>query len=168
MLLMNHTASCPYAPTCDPSLIEGRRKEAANRFHHLQTLCPGHSRLETGTRAHKCGRLERRSDLYRDGHLSRISPELGGHVNWFHSRKCERGRMMRLHSRLSHKHGNCLGEPGPRYPQHPLAVSFEWNFSRFKDVYGESCELVKEEDCLVRVRQRDATQATCPTNRVIV
>jgi hypothetical protein len=60
---------------------------------------------------------------------------------------------MRVHSRLSHKHGKCLGMPGPPYPQHPLAVSFEWNLSRFKDVYGESCELVKEEYCLVRVRQ---------------
>lgn len=91
MLLMNHTASCPYAPTCDPSLIEGTRKEAAKVPPLANTLSGGHSRLETGMRAHKCGRLERRSDLYRDGHLSRIGPELGGHVNWFHSRKCERG-----------------------------------------------------------------------------
>jgi hypothetical protein len=161
MLLVNHTASCPYAPTCNPRLIESKRKEAANRFHHLQTLCPGHSRLETGTRAHKCGRPERRSDLYRDGHLSRIGPELGGHVNWFHSRKCERGRMMRpcLHSRLSHKHGNCLGMPGPPYPQHPLAVSFECNIHRnihpFEAVSGTSYEPVNKETVLhsVRVRQ---------------
>jgi len=91
----------------------GRRKETADQRHHLRPLRLGHSRLETGTRAYKHGKKTRAPfrSIPRRASLANWTGTRE-HVNWFHSQKCEDDA--RVHSRLLHRHGNCLGVPGHR------------------------------------------------------